>query len=96
MGEFLEWWLTGGDWYDWRQKQRIDDLAAGHEIERSRLSSTLRAATTQSENLGQRIDRLERAVGAIIQLEDTRDDLTAFAGAAAARRYARVKSRVVV
>lgn len=89
MGEFLEWWLTGGDWYDWRQKQRIDDLAAGHEIEQSRLSSKLRAATTQSENLGQRIDRLERAVGAIIQLEDTRGDLTAFAGAAAARRYAR-------
>lgn len=86
MGELLTWWLEGGDWYDRRQGRRLDELASSHASAQQSLRSSL---NRQSKEFGSQFDELKRALLAMVELEDTRDELLAFADAAKARRYAR-------
>jgi hypothetical protein len=86
MGEMLDWWLSGGDWADLKQNRRIEDLAASHAAEVAAVRSSVSRQTSQLDG---RLDRLERALLAFVELEDTRAELNEFADAAAARRFAR-------
>lgn len=86
MGDMFEWWWGGGDWYDWKQKERIESLEASHARTESALRSQL---ARQTSDLSGRIASLERALLALVQMEDTREHLAAFAEAGATRRYAR-------
>lgn len=86
MGEMLDWWLSGGDWADLKQNRRIQDLEASHASEVAAVRSTV---SRQTSALDSRLDRLERALLAFVELEDTRAELNEFADAAAARRFAR-------
>jgi hypothetical protein len=86
MGEMLEWWLSGGDWADFKQNRRIQDLEQAHANEVAAVRSSV---SRQTSALDSRLERLERALFAFVELEDTRAELNAFADAAAARRFAR-------
>jgi len=86
MGEMLEWWLSGGDWADVKQNRRIQDLEHSHAAQVAAVRTSL---SRQTSALDSRVDRLERALLAFVELEDTRAALNEFADAAAARRFAR-------
>jgi hypothetical protein len=86
MGEMLDWWLSGGDWADLKQNRRIEDLASSHAADVAAVRSSV---SRQTSALDGRLDRLERALLAFVELEDTRAQLNDFADAAAARRFAR-------
>lgn len=86
MGEMLDWWLSGGDWADLKQNRRIEEIEASHAAQVASVRSTL---SRQTSAIDARVDRLERALLAFVELEDTRAVLQEFADAAAARRYAR-------
>lgn len=86
MPDALEWFLTGGDWYDWRQEKRIE----GSTTQRVAAESSLRRANAASEaRLVERISRLEDAFAAFVELEDVREGLTAHADDAMVRRHVR-------
>jgi hypothetical protein len=86
MGEMLDWWLSGGDWADFKQNRRIEDMAVSQAAEVAAVRSSV---SRQTSALDGRLDRLERALLAFVELEDTRAQLNEFADAAAARRFAR-------
>lgn len=89
--------VSGNYWTDWNQDKRIDETAqqlAAERRARSRLSEQMR---NQQGNLQGQIDRLTRALVALVEHEDIRAELGQYADAAACRRYAReVVSTVVV
>lgn len=85
------------DWTDWTQNRRIADAEEALDAERrarSRLSEQMRQ---QQGNLQGQLDRLTRAMVALIEHEDIRAELGQHADAATCRRYAReVVATVVV
>ncbi|TDE97609.1 hypothetical protein EXU48_05385 [Occultella glacieicola] len=86
MGDLFAWWLGGGDWYDLEQRRRISDLEASHHASQSSMRRQMHRATT---DLATRVNQLESALVAVVELEDTRERLTEHADAAATRRFAR-------
>ncbi|CAM3692583.1 hypothetical protein OCAE111667_22295 [Occultella aeris] len=86
MGDLFAWWLGGGDWYDLQQRRRIDDLEVAHHASQSAMRRQMQRTTT---DLATRVDQLENALVAVVDLEDTREQLTEHADAAATRRFAR-------
>jgi hypothetical protein len=86
MGDLFDWWLGGGDWYDLQQRRRIEDLEVAHHASQSAMRRQMQRTTT---DLATRVDQLENALVAVIELEDTREQLTEHADAAATRRFAR-------
>lgn len=85
------------DWSDWQQNRRLADAEEALDAERrarSRLSEQMRQ---QQGNLQGQLDRLTRAMVALIEHEDIRAELGQHADAASCRRYAReVVATVVV
>lgn len=85
------------DWSDWQQNRRLADAEEALDAERrarSRLSEQMRQ---QQGNLQGQLDRLTRAMVALIEHEDIRAELGQHADAATCRRYAReVVATVVV
>jgi hypothetical protein len=86
MGETLDFWLSGRTWTDWQQGKRMDEIESAQAAQAASLSRTVRNQTTA---LDARVSRLEDALAAFVELEDTRSTLNEFADAAAARRFAR-------
>lgn len=89
MGDTFDWWWGGGDWYDLKQKRRIEELESTQAASEHALRSRLRQADKQTSDLGTRLGQLEAAIVALVELEDTREGLNAHADDAATRRYAR-------
>lgn len=89
--------MSGNYWTDWNQNKRIDDAEqqlAAERRARSRLSEQMR---NQQGSLQGQIDRLTRALVALVEHEDIRAELGQYADAAACRRHAReVVSTVVM
>lgn len=79
------WWY-GGDHYDRRTNERLDELAAAQARSRSRLAEQMRKETG---SLQAQIDRLTEAFVAFVEYEDIRGELNQHVDAAAVRRYAR-------
>ncbi|WP_163542809.1 hypothetical protein [Occultella kanbiaonis] len=86
MGDLFAWWLGGGDWYDLQQRRRIEDLEVAHHASQSAMRRQMQRTTT---DLATRVNQLENALVAVVDLEDTREQLTEHADAAATRRFAR-------
>ncbi len=86
IGDYYEWWLGGGDWYDRGQQREIDALAESGARERTRMASKMRK---QTGDLQAQIDQLRTALVAAIELQTMQGQLAEYADAAAARRYAR-------
>lgn len=89
MGDYFDWWMGGGDWYDRKQAEQIDALSSSHARATSRLSSKLAEERKRSDDLGARLSKLEDAVVAMVELEDLRGVMENFSDSAATRRYAR-------
>ncbi|WP_182378403.1 hypothetical protein [Nocardioides sp. WS12] len=89
--------MSDNYWADWQQNKRIDAAEEQLALERrarNRLSEQMR---TQQGNLQGQIDRLTRALVALVEHEDIRAELGQYADAAGCRRYAReVVSTVIV
>lgn len=79
------WWY-GGDTFDRRTNERLDELAAAQAASRSRLAEQMRK---QTGSLQAQIDRLTEAFVAFVEYEDIRGELNQHVDAAAVRRYAR-------
>ncbi|MCR1781181.1 hypothetical protein KVF89_01420 [Nocardioides carbamazepini] len=83
-------------WGDWKQDQRIEEAEAQLAAERrarNRLAEQMRA---QQGNTQAQLDRLTRALVALVEHEDIRSELGQYADAAACRRYAREVVSTVV
>ncbi|WGX96485.1 hypothetical protein [Nocardioides sp. L-11A] len=83
-------------WGDWKQDQRIAEAEAQLDAERrarNRLAEQIRA---QQGNTQAQLDRLTRALVALVEHEDIRSELGQYADAAACRRYAREVVSTVV
>lgn len=89
MGDYFDWWIGGGTWYDRRQQEQIASLSATHARSSSRLRRELREESRRSQDLATRLGKLEEAVIASIELEDLRGVMENFSDAVATRRYAR-------
>ncbi|WP_436701086.1 hypothetical protein [Nocardioides sp. BYT-33-1] len=83
-------------WGDWKQDQRIEEAEAQLAAERharNRLAEQMRA---HQGNTQAQLDRLTRALVALVEHEDIRSELGQYADAAACRRYAREVVATVV
>ncbi|MFV0307916.1 MAG: hypothetical protein ACK5OX_09255 [Desertimonas sp.] len=89
MGDTFDWWWMGGDHYDRKQQREIDNLASDHARSNARMRKSLEAQRRANLSLETRVERLERALAATVELEDVREELTQHADAALVRRYAR-------
>lgn len=89
MGDTFDWWWMGGDYYDRKQQRALDDLAASHAQSDARMRRSLAEQRQANTSLATRVEQLERALAAVIALEDVREELTQHADAALVRRYAR-------
>lgn len=89
MGDYFDWWIGGGTWYDRKQQQALDALQASQARTSSRLRSQLREEARRSQDLETRLNKLEDAVIASIELEDLRGVMENFSDAVATRQYAR-------
>lgn len=89
MGETLDWWLQGGDWYDRKQQRAIDSLASSNARARAETRTLHKQVSQNQASLQKRVDRLERALQAVVELEDVREELNEHVPAALVRRHAR-------
>lgn len=89
MGDYFDWWIGGGTWYDRKQQEALDALQASQARTSSRLRSQLREEARRSQDLQTRLSKLEDAVIASIELEDLRGVMENFSDAVATRQYAR-------
>ncbi|TNM38256.1 hypothetical protein FHP29_13255 [Nocardioides albidus] len=88
--------MSDNYWTDRRQDRRIEEAEAQLEAERrqrSRLAEQMRA---QQGNTQAQLERLTRALVALVEHEDIRSELGQYADAAACRRYAREVVSTVV
>lgn len=89
MGDYFDWWIGGGTWYDRKQQEQIASLHATQARASSRLRKELRQEAQRSQDLATRLTKLEDALIASIELEDLRGVMDTFSDAAATRQYAR-------
>lgn len=89
MGDTFDWWLQGGDWYDRKQQRAIQDLERSNARARSQTRSLQKRVEENQASLTRRVDRLERALRAVVELEDIREELNEHVPAALVRRHAR-------
>lgn len=89
--------MSNNYWADWQQNKRIDAAEEQLAAERRARNRLVEQMRTQQGNLQGQIDRLTRALVALVEHEDIRAELGQYADAAGCRRYAReVVSTVVV
>lgn len=89
MGDTLDWWAQGGDWYDRKQQKAIGELERSNARARSQTRSLQRQVEQNQASLTKRVDQLERALRAVVELEDVREELNEHVPAALVRRHAR-------
>ncbi len=89
MGDTLDWWLQDGDWYDRKQQKAIRELERSTAHARSQTRSLQQRVDKNQASLTRRVDQLERALRAVVELEDVREELNQHVPAALVRRYAR-------
>jgi hypothetical protein len=89
MGDTFEWFLTGGDWYDRKQRAQILELQERQSQTTSRVNRELSATIATTGNLAERVDRLEKSLLALYELEDIREELNEHTAHAVIRNHAR-------